>query len=159
MQIQSLLATNMQRRMLVVSFSSKLKRASTFLIDASAKRKEKKRALPYLELHHRVLAEFVSTGGSDLVQADELGLVADAIALKTPDESRLAAILPCRHTYTHTLQSTVHLPVKDLHLPQTSAITLGSSITKDFNSNLNKKNPTTIVQVKATDVSNILLCD
>lgn len=52
----------------------------------------------YLELHHRVLAEFVSTGGSDLVQADELGLVADAIALKTPDESRLAAILPCGHT-------------------------------------------------------------
>lgn len=61
-------------------------------------------ASPYLELHHRVLAEFVSTGGSDLVQADELGLVADAIALKTPDESRLAAILPCRHTHTHTRQ-------------------------------------------------------
>lgn len=56
----------------------------------------------YLELHHRVLAEFVSTGSGDLIQANELGLVADAITLKAPDESRFAAILPCGHTHTHT---------------------------------------------------------
>lgn len=54
----------------------------------------------YLELHHRVLAEFVSTGSSDLIQANELGLVADAITLKAPDESRFAAILPCGYTHT-----------------------------------------------------------
>lgn len=66
---------------------------------------EKTEGFSYLELHHRVLAEFVPPGSSNLIQANDLGLVADAIAPKTPDESRLAAILPCRRTQTDTQNS------------------------------------------------------
>lgn len=79
-------------------------RKSLFVCN-SRKIKGEGRGCSYLEFHHWVLAELVSAGGGDLVQADEFGLVADAIALKTPDESCLAAILPCRHKpHTHLSQ-------------------------------------------------------
>lgn len=45
---------------------------------------------------------------------------------------RAASLRSCpadTHRHKHTLNPTEHLPVKDLHLTQTSAITSGSSIT------------------------------
>lgn len=76
----------------------------------------------YLELHHRVLAEFVSTGGSDLIQADELGLVANTITLKAPDESCFAAILPCGHTRTHTQMCTQFYSTSSSQGPLSTAV-------------------------------------
>lgn len=50
----------------------------------------------HLEFHHRVLTEFVSSCGGDLIYPDEFGLVANTIPLKTLYQSCFTAVLPWR---------------------------------------------------------------
>lgn len=114
----------------------------------------------YLELHHRVLAEFVSAGGSDLIQADDLGLVADAISLKAPDESCFAAILPCGCTHTDT-QTNVDSVLRYIFQSRTSIYCRLVLLSQDHQSHTTQEflcNLKNIVQVNAdTDFNKMFL--
>lgn len=112
-------AAAFHRRAFIFWYDCMRRRRELYFCDISCLGCFSRATFSYLELHHRVLAELVSAGSSDLIQSDEFGLVADAIALKAPYESCLTAILPCTHT--HTLQSAGQPPANDLSLPQSTA--------------------------------------
>lgn len=73
----------------------KLKRSCSIRSDVNARRNAVFFTEPYLQLHHGVLAEFISTCRGHVVNSNQLGFVAYPIASEALYQSLLAAVLTC----------------------------------------------------------------
>lgn len=63
----------------------------------------------YLQLHHGVLTQLVSTCGRHIVNPNQLGLVPDAIASEALNQDLLAAILTYTNTIDRWSETVIHL--------------------------------------------------